>query len=282
MFSIISVYHNKEILERYLLKSLESQSANYELILIDNTKMQFKSIAEALNYGARQIKSQSKYIMFVHPDVDLCTNTWLENAEKILDSLPNLGTTGVAGMSEEGGSNKERGRNIIKHNNPPIIWPWGNPIKKPEPVQTLDECLLIIPKSVFNILQFDEKTCDDWHLYAVDYCLSCKRLGFEAYAIPMFIYHRSASLSKYRKSKIQILKSLGPLPESYYQTLEKLLKKHKNYFRRIYTTCGDWSTSYPLILQRILPLAKAGARLILRKFKSNKKNELSKSFNNNS
>ncbi len=73
MFSIISVYHNKETLEEDLLKGLKNQTTNYELILIDNTKGQFKSAARALNYGAKQIKSQSKYIMFVHQDVDLCS-----------------------------------------------------------------------------------------------------------------------------------------------------------------------------------------------------------------
>lgn len=264
MFSIISVYHNKEILKKYLLKSLQNQSTDYELILVDNTKGQFKSVTEALNYGAKQIKGQSKYIMFVHPDVDLCSNTWLKDAEKILDSIPNLGIAGVAGMSEKGDSNKKRGRNIIKHKEPAVIWSWGNPIKKPEEVQTLDECLLIIPKSIFDILRFDEKTCDNyWHLYAVDYCLSCKKLGFNVYVIPMFIYHRSTST--FTKSYFQRILLLGWSSKEYYQTLKKVLRKHKNY-KKIYTTCGDYSTSYPLILQRIsAALIERGVRPLLRK-----------------
>lgn len=263
MISIVTVYNNKQSLEEILLESLKNQTAKFELITLDSTKGKFRSAAEAFNRGGK--KANGKYIMFVHSDVDLSSNTWLEDAEKILNSIENLGIAGVAGMSEKGSSNKERGRNVIKHKYPPVIWSWGNPIQKPEPVQTLDECLTIIPKSVFNILQFDEKTCDDWHLYDVDYCLSCKRLGFEVYAIPMFIYHKSVSLSKSRKTKLRILKSLISsqgfyYPDFYYQSLKKVLSKHRNYFKWIYTTCGDWNTSYPLILQRVWSLLKAGLK----------------------
>lgn len=279
MISIVTVYNNKQSLEEILLKSLKNQTARFELITLDNTEGKFKSAAEAFNRGGR--KANGKYIMFIHSDVDLSSNTWLEDAEKILNSIENLGIAGVAGMSEKGSSNKERGRNVIKHKYPPVIWSWGNPIQKPESVQTLDECLTIIPKSVFNILQFDEKTCDDWHLYDVDYCLSCKRLGFEVYAIPMFIYHKSVSLSKSHKAKLQILKSLvSPqglyYPGFYYQSLKKVLSKHKNHFKWIYTTCGDWNTSYPLILQRVWPLLKAGLKYPFKRlFRFFKKTDIS-------
>ncbi len=267
MFSIISVYHNKEILEKNLLKSLKDQSTNYELILVDNTRGRFKSATEALNYGVKQIKSDSKYIIFVHQDVDLSSNTWLEDVERMLDSIPNLGIAGVAGRKDEKGI-----MTIIKHGSP-LKLAGEIYIDKPTKVQTLDECLVIIPKSIFEMLQFDEKTCNNWHLYGVDYCLSCKRLGFGVYAIPAFIYHRSGDLSKslFNKNKIQIIKSLGPLPEPYYRTLKKVLNKHKNYFKWIYTTCGNWSTSYPLILQRIWPLAKAGMKYPFIKNFSNEK-----------
>ena len=111
MISIVCVYNNEEIFNNYLLKSLKSQTAKHEEILIDNTQGRFKSAAEALNWGGR--KAKGKYIMFVHQDVDLSSNTWLENAENILDPIINLGIAGVAGMSEEGLINKERNRGII-------------------------------------------------------------------------------------------------------------------------------------------------------------------------
>jgi len=126
----------------------------------------------------------------------------------------------------------------------------------------------MIPKSVFNMLQFDEKTCDAWHLYEADYCLSCKRLGFNVYAVPVFVYHRSGG-GFFKKSRVQILKSAGPSPGLYYQTLGKLVKKRKNYYKRIYTTCGDCNNSQPIFLQRIGALAQGGLKLFLRKLKWN-------------
>lgn len=263
MISVVCVYNNKAILEDNLLKSLENQTSRYELVLIDNTQGKFKSAAKALNRAGK--RAEGDYIMFVHQDVDLCSNLWLENAENFLDSMPDLGVAGVAGMSDQGRKNEERGRNTIEHGDDRRLWEWGNPIQKPERVQTVDECLIIIPKSVFDLFQFDEETCNNWHLYSVDYCLSCRKNGFHAYVIPLSIYHKSAG--RFALSKTEVLKSVGTFPKSYYQTLEKLIKKHKNEYKQIYTTCGDWSTSHPLILQRIRVLMKGSLeQLLLRKF----------------
>jgi len=256
MISIVCVYNDERILREYLIKSLEDQTAEFELIKIDNTRNRFKSAAEALNHCSK--KAKGKYIMFVHQDVDLYSNTWLEDAEKILDSIPDLGICGVAGISEEEYPYKTRGRNVLYFRDN-ILWPIGNPIQKPEPVQTLDECLIIIPRLVFERLPFDEKTCDGWHLYAVDYCLSVRKLGFGVYAIPMFISHKSMGGAKHAvENRLQIILSLGIRPKEYYRVLDKVLKKHKNHVKHIYTACGDWSTSYPLILQRIADVAKMG------------------------
>ena len=232
MFSIVCVHNDERLLKSYLLKCLKDQTASYELILEDNTKSLFSSAAQALNLGGK--KASSKYIMFVHQDIDLLSDRWLEDAERWLDMIPDLGIAGVAGMSELGRTNKERGRNIIKHGVPPQMWSWGNTISMPEVVQTLDECLVIIPKKIFDAQGFDEIACNGWDLYAVDYCLSVKRTGCQAYAIPMFVYHGS----------------MGHLTERYFSVLSKVLKKHKKYFKMINTTTGRWSTFYPVNVQR--------------------------------
>jgi len=240
MISVVCVYNKKEILENYLLKSLKNQTTGFELILLDNRQRKFKSAAEAFNYGGE--KAKGNYIMFVHQDIDLCSNSWLEEAEKFMDKLPNLGIAGIAGASEEGIITN------IKHGIPSS--PAGDIyITTPKEVQTLDECLIIIPKSIFNLLKFDEKVCNDWHLYAVDYCLSIKNLGYHVFVLPMYAYHLSSGLPP--KSKLRKMVDLGPLPKSYYKTLRKVAKKHKSHFRKIYTTCGNWNTLLPLALQRI-------------------------------
>ena len=85
VISIICVFNDKKILNKYLLESLKDQTAHYELILIDNTKNKFKSASKALNYGTK--KAKGNYLMFIHQDVSLCSDTWLDEAEKIIESL---------------------------------------------------------------------------------------------------------------------------------------------------------------------------------------------------
>jgi len=219
----VCVYNNEIFLKASLLKSLKSQTSKHELILIDNTQGQFKSASEALNYGGG--KANGKYIMFSHQDIDLGSSLWLEKAEQTLDCIPELGIAGIAGISEEGNNYAEKRKGYISDSG--TIW--GKPFNKPEIVQTIDECLLIIPKTVFNKLQFDEKTFDDWHCYGSDYCLSTRQMGLKAYVIPSFAYHRSlgvnaANLLRYQK---------------------RLYRKHGKNNKRIFTTCGEIS---PLLL----------------------------------
>jgi hypothetical protein len=233
MISIVCVYNNKEILDKFLIKSLNHQTKEYELILMDNTKKTFKSAAEALNKGG--MKATGDYIMFVHQDVDLTSDSWLDNTESLLDTLSNPGIIGVAGCLET----KNGTVTIIKDGVPPkIAGIYTNKIKN---VQTLDECLLITPKSVFNLLKFDEQLCDNWHLYGADYCLTIKKMGFNVFMIPMYIYHNST----------------GYFSDKYYYTLKKLLKKHQKSYEEISTTTGIWKTRYPLFLQKALKLLKS-------------------------
>jgi len=228
MISIVCVYNNERILNDYLVKSLDKQTVKFELIKLNNTKGYYKSASQALNSGGK--KTKGKYIMFVHQDVDLFSKTWLEEVEKMLDNMSNLGIVGVAGKK-----NKNGVMTNITHGEPPKL-AGKICIQKPVKVQTLDECLIIIPRCVFDVLQFDEKVCDDWHLYAVDYCLNVRRLGFDAYVIPKRIYHRSPGYS---------------MSKRYYVILKKVVKKHKQDYKIIYTTMGNWNTSTPLILQII-------------------------------
>jgi len=226
MISIVCVYNNKRLLETSLLKSMESQKLSYELILLDNTHKKFNSAAMALNHGVKNAKGN--YLMFIHQDYDLESNVWLSKVEKLLDGLDNMGVAGVAGKYN---------RNLIsniKTGTPPTL---AGPIQidKPVKVQTLDECLFIIPKKVFEEIQLDEEVCDNWHLYAADYCLSAKKAGYDVYVLPLGGYHESPGYSF--------------SSDQYYSTLKKLVKKHKHDYDWIFTSTGSWSTKYPLFLQ---------------------------------
>ena len=175
MISVVCVYDNEEYLKRILLKSLQSQTVEFELITLDNRDGRFKSAAEALNYGGE--KANGDYIMFVHQDMCLLSDSFIEDAERILRSIPDLGVGGVGGATNEG---KWR-YSIDIYDSPDYC---NLTIRKPEVVETLDECLLLVPRPVFDKLKFDEKVFDGWDCYGADYSLCVARLGLKAYVIP--------------------------------------------------------------------------------------------------
>ncbi|KAF5070942.1 glycosyltransferase [Methanobacterium subterraneum] len=250
MITVVCVYNNQEILDNLLLKSLKTQSLDYELILMDNTNNHFKSAAEALNQGAK--KANGSYMMFVHQDIDLKSDEWLKNTESTLNSLDNLGVAGVAGVSPW---DEDEKISNIKQGSPPRRIS-DNHIETPQKVQTVDECLFIIPKSVFDILKFDEEVCDDWHLYAADYCLSAINMGLNVFVIPSEVYHSSPGNS---------------MSDKYYTTLGNILKKHKKYHRFIFTTMGGWTSFYPLYIQKKRPYVKKKLLAIFQKIYQSEK-----------
>lgn len=252
--SVICLYNNASLLERYLLRSLSKQTIPYEWIGLDDTEGTFSSAAAALNLGASQ--ANGEYLMFVHQDVDLLSNSWLHDAVTILRSIPDLGIAGVAGVTTTGRTPAERGRNNITHGDPPGNVA-GKRIEQPEKVQTLDGCLVIIPAAMFASQPFDEHTCSGWYLYAADYCLGMPN---RVYVLPLSIHHVSKGpMTAWGVRRLL----LGPRPLVYYQSLRKILRKHRRRYRHIYTTCGDWNTSTPLVMQRLIYLAIKGMTLVM-------------------
>ncbi|MBR0471554.1 MAG: family 2 glycosyl transferase [Methanosphaera sp.] len=227
MMSIICVYNDEEILNEYLLNSLNAQTEKYELVLVDNRSNEFSSASSALNYGAS--KAHGEYFVFVHQDINFTDNNWIKHTITQLKDLKNVGIVGVAGKTTD-----SLVRSNIKQGLTPVdVSPFK--IDAVEKASTLDECLFIIPRDVFNRFPLNEE-CDDWHLYAVDYVYNIKNKGLNAYIIPTMLEHRSKGAS---------------MSDGYYNTLPKLQKK---YFKRglIRTCMGDWFTFIPISIQRII------------------------------
>jgi GT2 family glycosyltransferase len=244
MISIICVYNDDQIFNRYLQSGLKRQTADYELIALDNSRNQFTSAAQALNAGAAQTTSNSKYLMFVHQDIDLRDYEWLAKAEKALDAVPDLGIAGVAGTPKQKGvllTNITHGQQKTA--------PGKYTLQTPMPVHTLDECLIIIPRSVFEKTQFDEQLCDGWHAYAVDYCLEMHQLAQGVLVLPLSLHHGSQ----------------GSQNRAYFLALKKVLLKHRNANTIIYTTCGHWNTHIPLTLQRLWFFLHSQIAILLKK-----------------
>jgi hypothetical protein len=226
MISVVSVYNNRAILEECLLTSLIHQNTDYQLITLDNTKNQFKSASEALNHGGSL--ANGDYILFIHQDIVLESESWLRDLEQSLNELDNLGVAGVAGRSADVWDVITN----ITHGIPPDRASRYH-VTAPMKVQTIDECAFVVSKSVFDRLKFDERTCYHWHLYSVAYCLSANRLGYSVYVLPLGLYHKSegASMSK-----------------DYFLVLEKVIQKHNGEYDKIYTAMGNWATQYPMTI----------------------------------
>ncbi len=213
MITIVCVYNNKKIFSDYLLKSLQIQSAQFDLIALDNGTGAFSSAAEALNHGARSIHADSAYIMFAHQDISFSSTSWLADVELMLNALPNLGVAGVAGNSAE----EKKLISNIRHGRPPRNA--GRKIEKPTSVMTVDECCAIIPRQVFEQHQLDEIVCDNWHLYVVEYCLRIQAFGLGVFVLPVILHHESK----------------GSLNASYFKALKKVLARYtKHLSKNIY------------------------------------------------
>lgn len=249
MISIVCVYNDKHVLDNWLLKSLKTQTSANEFIPVDNNVMRFKSAAQALNYGGK--KAAGKYIMFAHQDMDLLSSSFIGDAEDMLDRISNMGIAGIIGMSWKGADHKSRFRNVILEHEKPVT-PLGIPIDSPEEVQTVDECLFFIPREVFEKHQFDERTCDNWHFYAVDYCLSIKTAGYNVFVLPLKAHHRSQGFSIKFNNGIKSLRYL----QEFSGCLEKILKKHRKDYNYIYTTNGDYKTNINVYMQGLYILVK--------------------------
>ena len=205
--SIICVYNNQEVLEACLLKGLETQkNKDYELILLDNRSNQFSSAAKALNYGAKQAKSN--YLVFSHQDIRMDTPDTIDKIIEYFNSgLSFFGSSGVKKYEAKMISNVYTANyddsfyanKLCKRINSPVM------------VETLDECFICLTKDVFYSLgSFDEILCNNWHMYSVDLSLTAKEHGVGVYSVPLSLFHKSG----------------GVISKSFIYNLKGVCKKH--------------------------------------------------------
>lgn len=226
--SVICVYNNLNTYKNSLVKSIQNQDVIIDLIGIDNTKNAFSSAAKALNYGAKQAKSD--LLVFAHQDIVFEKKSFftelLEYANTYPESL--LGIAGV-GFDSAIYTNLVQGKEKVNG---------GTPFTSVMEAQSLDEVLVAYPRNLFERIKFDEKTCDHWHLYAVDLGLSLRRIGIKSYIIPLSLHHLSS----------------GKLSKDYAYSLYKVIRKHKDHLKKIETTCSSTKTSFLRSTQYVLGL----------------------------
>jgi hypothetical protein len=242
MISVVFAYNDRRLADDLILASLARQRTPHEVIAIDNTTGRFASAAAALNYGASQ--AAGDLLLFAHQDVRIDDPDWLAAAAAWLAPLADAGVAGVAGARPIG----DTGRVVLSNitDSDPPQREGHRAIAAPERVDTVDECAFFVPRPVFDRFRFDERTCDGWHLYAVELSLSGASAGLGVYVLPLPLHHRSGGAT------IRVL-GLTTYEDAYFRTLAKVIAKHSPRHDRFATTCGTWSTRRSLFLQRYPP-----------------------------
>jgi hypothetical protein len=171
--------NNLEILENNFLASPCLKLGQGHEVLIQEG---FASASEAYNDAID--KCANDLMVFAHQDILLATN-WVADLEQALRALeeidPNWGVLGCYGETLN-----DRGRGYILSGEQGIL---GKSFAQPEPVQTLDEIVLILRKS--SGIRFDERL-PHFHFYGTDICMEAARRDRRVYAISAFCVHNAA------------------------------------------------------------------------------------------
>ncbi len=179
-FALVAAVNCRKTLENNLLAS-PGLKGSVELLI----KEGFASASAAYNSAIDD--AVADILIFVHQDIYLPAG-WLERVDQSIRTLDAAGVRwGVLGCF---GSRKDAfgGLGRVYTNG---LGLHGNPIAAPEPVETLDEIVLILRRS--SGLRFDPDL-PHFHLYGVDICLSARHAGLTNHAIPAFCVHNTNQL----------------------------------------------------------------------------------------
>lgn len=176
--TIVTAVNNRQVLEDNLLQSPALRERSFQLLI----KEGFPSAS--LAYNSAIADADSDLLVFVHQDIYL-PEGWLARVVASVRWLERAGVNwGVLGCfgsrrKADGGLGQVYTTGLGVH---------GNAILNPEPVETLDEIVLIIRRSSGLLL---DPSLPHFHMYGVDLCLSARSKGFTNFAIPAFCIHNT-------------------------------------------------------------------------------------------
>ena len=170
--TVICCWNNEKVYNDFA-ETLKAQNYECELIGIDNRGNKgFTSCAAAYNSVIGQVKT--KYVVYSHQDILLDKPDILGKFAACLDKIGRDDIVGVAGVKF---SHPGTYTNIMH------IWDYNHELgyggskrveNDIEEVDVIDECFFGGCTEHFREYPFDEAVCDNWHLYAVDACLTAK------------------------------------------------------------------------------------------------------------
>jgi Glycosyltransferase like family len=207
--TFVVAVNNKHVFESNFLASPCLSGAHSHQIIVQEG---FSSAATAYNDAID--RSTNDLIVFAHQDM-IFPEFWLADLQRALDSLqqtdPQWGVLGCYGETLY-----DHGRGYIYSGGLGIM---GKPTDHPEPVQTLDEIVLILRKS--SGLRFDGDL-PHFHFYGADICMAAAARGMKSYAISAFCIHNT------QQNLV--------LPKEFYESYRHVKHRWKNSLP-IRTTC---------------------------------------------
>ena len=219
MISFVSVFNNEVKLNERLRASLARQQGAHQFVAIDNRGGRFGSASQALNHGAQE--AVGDWIIFLHQDIELLGNNWIERAESYLALADPNGWHGVVGRDTTGvWQGLLRDRDMV----------FGKPVEAAIPVQTLDEIVLIHKRLPQSNLYFDPNL-NGWHGYGVDACCTALRADGKNSVLPLPVFHDSPSTNQ------------AGLRDAH----QFIRSKHGQNINPIFTTCGVLPNDYGLL-----------------------------------
>lgn len=209
-FTIAVAVNNMEVLRKnlYLSPGLFGEGRNQLVI-----KQEFPSAS--LAYNSAIDEAENDIIVFVHQDVYL-PEGWFSDLQQCIAYLEGAriqwGVLGCFGSRKgaDGGLGRVYTNGLGFH---------GRIINKPEPIETLDEIILLIRKS--SGLRFDP-LLPHFHLYGTDICLSARARGLPSFVFQGFCIHNTNQLLT--------------LPAEFYDCYRYIKKKWRR-FLPIYASC---------------------------------------------
>lgn len=246
MITLLCCYNDKDCLNNMLIPSINKQNRKIETIFIDNTKGKYKSAAEA--YNREFEKAKGDILLFSHQDIIFEKEDFIEQIEKIFSEKTNS-MIGLAGIKKDG-----KVYSNLKYYRSKEYITKERIIDNVEEVESIDECFFAIKREHFDKLYFDEKICDNWHLYAVELCYRGRyeqNLNIGVVDVPA--YHKMESGTGLE------------VDEMFLRTLSRICEKYKKKEKLIYAPCYVVQTKG---IKKYYKIIKTKLKLKLRKGKN--------------
>lgn len=229
----ICLFNNLYQLNSLLLPSMEilrEHNLPFNLILVDSKREGYKSAAQAYNKTINKLFVElSEIVCFLHQDIRFDSPDF---HKRLIDEFQvnSRQILGVAGIRRN-----ERTRSNLRYwNNKDYITSTHIEEKSLLEVESLDECCFATTKEVLYKCQFDENCCNNWHLYAVDFCYAARFYhDVHSFVVGETVYHKFNEVGGLE------------IDFNYLRSLRLLLHKYASFTKWITTPCYfDIRTGY--------------------------------------